>query len=79
MRGNSLLYLDINEPCRNYHINDSILLLKKYWFSVSSYLCDHFEGRLMLDHISYSANIKILIVPLFWRCYEVLIDTFQYH
>jgi hypothetical protein len=39
---------------------------KKYWFSVSSYLGDHFEGRFMMDHISHSANIKIRIVPLFF-------------
>ena len=37
-----------------------------HWFSVSSYLGDHFEGRFMMDHISHSANIKIRIVPLFF-------------
>jgi hypothetical protein len=46
MRGNSILYLDINETCRSYRINDSI----------SSYLGDHFEGRYMMDHISHSAD-----------------------
>ena len=70
MRGNSILYLDIDEVCRSYHINDSI----------SSYLGDHFEGRFMMDHISHSADIKMRIIPLFSRGgYAVPIDTFQYH